>query len=119
MTGDVTKLNIRDNNDERSEFFEVLEAAGSTSPAVRLQGNVTVQIAGSATDVVAVVERSSRGPNTGEENWAPAENTPFFGDLSAGIAPREYSEPAVGWWRVRVPTLTGGNISVSIVGETA
>lgn len=119
MTGETTKLNVRNKDDERTEFFEVLEAVGTTSPPIRFQGNVTVQISGSATNVTAIVERSSRGPNTGEENWAPAENTPFSGDLSAGIAPREYVEPAIGWWRVRVPTLTGGNISVSIIGETA
>ena len=119
MTGETTKLNIKDKNDERTEFFEILEAVGTTSPAIRLQGTVTVQLSGTATEISAVVERSSRSPGGGEENWAPAEDEAFAGNLSAGIAPREYAEPAVGWWRVRVPTLTGGDVKISIIGETA
>ncbi len=119
MTGETTKLNIKDKSDERTEFFEILEAAGTTSPAIRLQGTVTVQLSGTATEISAVVERSSRSPGSGQENWAPAEDETFAGDLSAGIAPREYTEPAIGWWRVRVLTLTGGDVKISIIGETA
>lgn len=118
MVGSFTKLNIADRDSERGEFFEILEAAGlATSPPVRLQGRVVVQVSGTATDIVAVVEHATRDPGSGEENWAPAEDEPFSGDLSAGIPPREYEDPAVGWWRVRVPTLTGGAVKISIIGE--
>lgn len=119
MAGTTNFLTVRDNNDGRTEFFEQLDGAGTTAPAIRLQGTVTVQVSGTATDLVAVVERSSRNPGSGDENWAPVEEEPFAGDLSAGMSPREYAEPAIGWWRVRVPTLTGGHIKVSIVGESA
>lgn len=118
MAGSINSLFIRDKDGERTEYYEELNAPGVTSEAIRLQGTVTVQVSGTATDVVAIVERSSRAPGSGQENWAPAEDDPFENDLSAGIAPREYIEPAIGWWRVRVATLTGGNIRISILGET-
>ena len=111
-------IEIADNNNNRSELFEALSAVGVTEP-VRLQGSVIVQLSGTATVLTAIVEHSTRDPSTSEVNWAPADDNVFSGDLSAGIAPRPYSEPAIGWWRVRVSEISGGNCKVSIIGEKA
>ena len=102
----------------RAEQYDVLTVAG-TSPPVRLSDGVTVQISGTATNIVARVERSSQDPAMATANWAPAEDTGISGDLSAGISPRAFLEPAVGWWRLNITTLTGGNCKVSIVGGKA
>lgn len=106
------------NGVNRTERFDTLSSA-TTSPPVRLSDGVTVQISGTATNIVGRVERSSQDPAVGTANWAPAEDTGFSGDLSAGISPRAFIEPAVGWWRVNLTTLTGGNCAVSIVGGKA
>lgn len=119
IMGEITRVTIRDKNDERTELFEVVSVAGVSSQSVRLQGAITVQVSGTASNVKAVVERSSGDPGSPKENWAPAEDRPFEGDLSQGMAPREYAEPSIGWWRVRVPTLSDGSVQISIVGESA
>lgn len=120
MPATISFLTTRDqdgnNAENRTELYQQLDSVGS-SDAVRLQGNVTVQLSGTATSCTAIVERASRDPGSAEVNWAPAEDDPFSGDLSAGMAPRAYEDPAVGFWRVRVTTLTGGYCRVSIVGE--
>jgi hypothetical protein len=102
--------------DNRVELYELMEGVGSTA-SVRLQGAIVVQLSGTATNIVAITERSSRDPNTNEVNWAPAETTGWSGNLSSGLAPRPYHDPATGFWRVRITTLTGGSCKVSIVGE--
>lgn len=118
MAGTERKLTIKRNNEERTTFFEQLDAPGTTSPPMRLQGRVIVQIAGTATNIEAIVEHASQDPGSNQEDWAPAENEPFAGNLALGISPREYDEPAIGWWRVRVPTLTGGYARISIIGDS-
>lgn len=118
MVGTVTQLNIAPSTSERAVFFEHLSAPGSTSPAVRLQGRVVVQIAGTATDIEAVVEHATQDPGSSQEDWAPAENEIFDGNLSLGMAPRQFEEPAIGWWRVRVTTLVGGYARISIIGDS-
>lgn len=107
---------VAHSRDNRVELYQLMEATGQTD-AIRLQGDVIVQLSGTATDIVATVEHATRDPGSAEVNWAPAEDSGFSGDLSAGIPPRSYSEPATGFWRVNVTTLTGGNCKVSIVGE--
>jgi hypothetical protein len=102
--------------DNRVELYQLMEAPGSTD-AIRLQGDVVVQLSGTATAIEAWVEHATRDPASAEANWAPAEDDAFLGDLSAGIAPRPYIEPATGFWRVRVVSISGGNCKVSIVGE--
>lgn len=114
----ATTERVTINGHERMKLFEQLDEAGSTDP-IRLTGRINVQIAGTATSIVAVVERASEDPNGDRVNWAPAEADTFSGNLSAGIAPRIYVEPADGFWRVRVTTLTGGYVRVSIVGDDA
>lgn len=111
-------ITIANNDGERMELFEVLTNTGVTQP-VRLQGQVVVQVSGTATSVSAIVEHCTRDPASTEANWAPADDTAFSGDLSAGMAPRPYAEPAVGWWRVRVSSISGGDCKVSIIGEKA
>lgn len=119
MTGTTERHTVRNSEDVKLEFYELMSATGSTDPAIRLQGTVVVQLSGTATDIVAIVERSSRDPGSAQVNWAPAEDDTFSGDLSAGIAPRAYTDPAIGFWRVRITTLTGGTCKVSIIGDRA
>lgn len=107
---------VAHSRDNRVELYQLMEAAGATD-AVRLQGDVVVQISGTATAITANVERASRDPNGAEVNWAPAEGEAFSGDLSAGISPRAYFEPATGFWRLNISALTGGTCKVSIIGE--
>lgn len=102
--------------DNRVELFQDFAAAGQTQ-AMRLQGDVVVQISGSATVIDAIVEHATRDPATPQANWAPADTSNFSGDLSIGMAPRVYLEPASGFWRVRIITLTGGNCKVSVIGD--
>lgn len=111
-------IEIADNNGRRSELFEILSSVGQTEE-VRLQGDVIVQLSGTATAITAIVEHATRDPGSSEVNWAPASDDPFTGDLSAGMAPRPYVEPATGWWRVRIASISGGNCKISIIGETA
>ena len=115
MPGTANKVTV--GGVERLKFFEQLDAPGTTSPFVRFTGRVTVQMAGTATNIVAVVERASQDPGSGNEDWAPAEPEPISGNLSAGIPPRVYTEPVDGWWRIRVTTLTGGHVRISMVGD--
>ena len=79
--------------------------------------NLVAQLDGTATSVVAVVERSATDP-AGQygAHAAPADATGFTGDLTAGIAPNEYVEPGVGWWRINVTTVTGGECTASLSG---
>lgn len=121
MAATISFISTMDHNaahtrDNRVELYELMTSAGITGH-LRLQGDVIVQISGDATNIVATVEHATRDPGTSEANWAPAEDTGFSGDLSAGIPPRSYSEPATGFWRLNITTLTGGNCKVSIVGE--
>lgn len=100
---------------ERQEMSQTLESAGASDP-IRLKGPLSVQLTGTATAITARVERSTQNP-TGTPNWAPAETETFSGNLAEGIAARAYEEPVAAYWRVNVTALTGGNVSVSIIGE--
>jgi hypothetical protein len=107
-----------DRGDEISETFQSLSSVGSSDYAY-LQGLVTVQLSGDATSLTAVVERSSQDPAGANVNWAPAEDSPFSGNLANGMSPRQYTEPATGYWRVRIASIAGGSCKVSIIGEKA
>lgn len=115
MPGTANKVTV--GGVERLKFFQQFDAPGTTGPEIRFSGGVTVQIAGTATNIVAIVERASQDPGSGNEDWAPVEAETFSGNLSLGLPPRAYLEPADGWWRVRVTNLTGGHARVSIVGD--
>lgn len=81
-------------------------------------GDICAQISGSATAVVATVQRSDVNPSADGSlaQAAPADATGFTGDPATGIAPNIYSEPGVGWWRVNVTTVTGGTVHASLSG---
>lgn len=118
MASSIRFISIAERNSDRTELYDTLSVTGQTDP-VRLQGDVVVQISGTATNLTAIVEHATRDPSTSEVNWAPAEDDPFSGDLSAGMAPRPYRDPATGWWRVRLSAISGGNCKISIIGEKA
>jgi hypothetical protein len=105
------------------EYFEeatVLAAIGRT-PSVRLRGDITVQITGTATEATVRVERASVLSDPAQAAaWAPADAYPF--DLT--IDPRQaevlpYREPTIGWWRVRVLAISGDTIQINIAGVDA
>lgn len=118
MASDIRFISIISNANERTELFDTLSAPGSTD-AVRLQGSIVVQLSGTATSLAAVVEHATRDPATAEANWAPADDIGFAGNLSTGMSPKPYTEPATGWWRVRITAISGGSCKVSIIGEKA
>lgn len=93
-------------------------APGSTDP-VRLAKDIVVQISGTATSVDAVFERSVTDPNASANNWAPAEDEHFTGDLTVGVAARQYFEPIQGFYRFRIIAISGGTAIVSIIGSSA
>lgn len=116
MTATISRFSLRDQDSEKVELYELMSAVGSTS-AIRLQGDVIVQLSGTATNIVAKLEHATRDPGGAEANWAPADDDGFSGNLSAGMSPRPYRDPAAGYWRVTITTLTGGTCKVSIIGE--
>lgn len=118
MASSIRFIEISDSNNQKTELFDTLASTGQTDP-VRLQGMVVVQLSGTATSINAIVEHATRDPSTAEANWAPAEEDAFEGNLSLGIAPRPYQDPATGWWRVRIASMSGGNCKISIIGEKA
>ncbi len=103
-------------NDDGHELQQDLTAVGSTDAIKMARGDVVVQISGTGT-ATAIVERSTRDPNTA--NWAMAEDTPFQGDLAAGMSARTYTESGIAYWRVRLSAYTSGTVKVSIMGSKA
>lgn len=97
---------------------QTFAAPGSTDP-VRLSHDIVVQISGTATAVDAVVERSFADPLFAANSFAPAEDEHFSGDLTVGIAARQFFEPIQAYYRVRVIAVSGGTAIVSLVGSTA
>lgn len=85
--------------------------------------DIIAALSGTATAITAMVERSAVNPAgkglTGAAQGAvtsPADSTGFTGDLSAGIAPNIYTESGVGWWRINVTAIAGGNCIASLSG---
>lgn len=110
-----------DTDDKMVDFNQDFSSPGVSDP-LRLResdSGVVFHIGGTATAFEAVVERSTRDPIRQTPNWAPAEDQIWTGDISAGIPPRVYDEPARGWWRLRVISITGGIVQLNIMGERA
>lgn len=97
---------------------ETLSGPGSTGN-IRLTGDITVQITGTATNIVAMFERNPQDPAIFPGGWAPAEDDTFSGSLVTGIPVRAYFDPLSAFYRVRFTTLSGGNATVAITGEQA
>lgn len=103
------------------DFNQDFDAAGS-SDYVRFQeseAEVVFHLSGTATSFVAVVERATRDPVRDTANWAPAEDEQWTGNLATGVAPRIYHEPLRGYWRLRIISMSGGNLRLNIMGEQA
>ena len=110
-----------DADDKMVDFNQDFSVPGSSDP-LRLResdNGVIFQLGGTATAFEAIVERSTRDPIRQTPNWAPAEDENWTGDLSSGVSPRVYNEPARGWWRLRVISITGGALQLNIMGERA
>ena len=106
--------------DEKMVDFNQDFVAPGVSDYLRMRQNpngVLFQLSGTATAFEAVVERSTRDPNRATPNWAPAEDEIWTGNLVTGTSPHVYNEPARGWWRLRVISVTGGNLPLNIMGE--
>lgn len=80
--------------------------------------DICAQVSGSASAVVAVVQRSDVNPGADGAlaQAAPADATGFTGNPTTGIAPNIYTEPGVGWWRINVTTVTAGTVRASLSG---
>lgn len=103
-------------NDVSVTVMEQTLTSSGPSEAVRVRGSVAIQYTGTATSINAVVERSTIDPGTGGSNWARVEDAPVTGNPASGMTVSVYSEPAVAWWRVRLTSITGSNVTVSISG---
>lgn len=103
----------------RSDVTDVTAAPTSTPP-VRLAGQVAVQITGTATAITAAIERSVVDPGADGSTgaWAPAR-APITGNPSTGIEVLAFYEPGVAWWRVRVTAMTGAAAAVALSGGAA
>ena len=84
--------------------------------------NIIAALSGTATSVTAVVERSAVNPAllvNGSAQGAvtsPADAAGITGNLATGVAPNIYTESGVGWWRIRVTAISGGNCIASLSG---
>jgi hypothetical protein len=85
-----------------------------------MSGQIGVQITGQATSITAVVERSSLDPLSSDgANPTPADGVTLTGDPSSGLIPTGYYEPGTAWWRVRVSSLSGGVVTISLSGHSS
>lgn len=91
---------------------QLLTANGDVSDWVLCEGDIALQITGSATSVTAVVERSTRNPS-GTPNPAPLSSDTITGNPSTGMNVASYYEPGAAYWRVRLTALSGSGVNVS------
>ncbi len=89
-----------------------LTAVGDVSDWVLCQGDIAIQVTGTATAVSFIVERSTRNPSD-TPNPAPVATDPVTGNPSTGVNVLSYVEPGVAYWRVRITAMTGSNVDVS------
>lgn len=89
-----------------------LTANGDVSDWVLCQGDIAIQITGTATAVTAVVERSTRNPSN-TPNPAPLSADTITGNPTTGVNVASYYEPGAAYWRVRLTALTGAGVNVS------
>ena len=123
MAGIEEKFSLkRDEDNIMLEWTETLTTPGQATQAQRYQATqngILFQWTGTATAFSGVVERCTLDPTKGAPNWAPAEDQAVSGNPAAGKSPLIYNEPARGWWRFRLLSITGGTITVYVVGEQA
>lgn len=66
----------------------------------------------------AWVERSDVDPNSFTANPIRVDTAaPFSGSLTNGMPPTQYTEAAVGWWRINVTAIASGPANVSLGGK--
>lgn len=80
-------------------------------------GEVSAGLAGTATAVTAVVERSFVDPSTSAHELAHPAGAVVSGNPAAGITPSVYTETAVGWWRWNITAIAGGYVYASLAGS--
>ncbi|QUT04045.1 hypothetical protein KFK14_12900 [Sphingobium phenoxybenzoativorans] len=115
----VNRNSFKRESDQRvTERIEDLSAPGSVMEWFQ-RGDVTVHLAGTATAFDGVVERATRDPNKPNPNWALAQVEHITGNLTTGVPFMVFQEPSKAWWRFRLISITGGNITVSLAGEQA
>lgn len=105
---------------------KVMGSSGNTVPFQTawvqfINTNLLAALSGTATAVVAIIERSAVDPNLGSLGAvtpiiSPADSAGFTGSLATGIPPNIYSEPGIGWWRINVTSVTGGTCTATLSG---
>lgn len=95
---------------------QTLSAVGDVSDWVLCQGDIALQLTGSATAITGVVERSTRNPSD-NPNPAPVSSGPITGNPSTGIAVVSYTEPGAAYWRFRLTAKTGAELNVSFATQ--
>lgn len=84
---------------------------------VCLTGQLAIQVTGDATVLSYLVERSSMDPHDpAGHNAAPADSQVITGSPVQGMTPEAFYEPGVGWWRIRVTDIQGGDALLTISG---
>lgn len=96
--------------DSTSDSFSVASATDAISFVAT---PIDVQIGGTATSVTAVLERSPTDPAV-SASWATVDT---YMAAPAAVGFKAYQEAGVGWWRVRVTSLTGGTVTINITGR--
>ena len=109
----VTSLYL--STDSGVTLEETLTGANQATEWLRLSGQLAIQITGPANAVGVQVERSTRDPATSTPNIAPAGDV-ITGNPAAGMQPKAYVEPGVGWWRAKLTAMTGTDCTIAING---
>ena len=121
MVATVERFSLKPSGADNLIALEQDFSATGSTDAIKLQrclDGVLFQLSGTATSFEAVVERCTRDPGI-DSNWAPAEDYHVTGNLVTGVAPLAYYEPARAYWRLRIISIAGGTMKVSLVGEQA
>jgi hypothetical protein len=121
MSALTTKLSTSLLQPPASREIVTAYAAGSapfTTDWQRFIGSdIVIALTGTATSVTVTVERSPTDPSSpAGALTSPADSAGFTGNLSTGIPPNIYTESGVGWWRVNVTAISGGNCTASMSG---
>lgn len=93
---------------------ETFTGAGETD-WVMMAGNISVMLTGAGTAVSATLERSVHTDPVDEAPMGAA----ITGNPSTGINVANYEEVGVAWFRVKVSSLTGADVTVVMTGELA
>src|SRR3546814_18881247 len=110
MAGQTERIAFKRDSDEDVfvQYTEKFEAPGTTKAMKRQRSRlpedgVHLQIAGTATDIAVVVERTTNDPTGPNPNWAPPPDDPITGDIRAGFSAFAFSAPG----RVTCPVSRG------------